>query len=390
MKIRNVLVEGVGGIQKIELSFHPQMNIICGPNGIGKTTVLESIAHMFTASNTTVLKRNVKATQSRILITIENDESENLQHTVSFNSFSPEIQNEITGLYKNSDKLFSVKTTRLFGYQPLQAVSKDTKKDLYQNYSAASLGISFNDVKNWFVNRYLYSAHSGALTQEQISNLEFAKTCFSFLNKDFSFSRVDASSNEIMVNTPSGEIYYEYLSSGFKSILSILFGIIKEIEYRFSEPRLLAEKFDGVVLIDELELHLHPEWQKYIVNILKEAFPLAQFITTTHSPHVIQTAAPNEIIALGFEGNTVVQRELPQSEYGFKGWTVEEVLSDVMGMGTTRTEEFNNLINKFEQSIDSEDYKSAKESFDELNLMLHPQNHLRKLLSFQLAGVKGE
>ncbi|RDV15844.1 recombinase RecF [Pontibacter diazotrophicus] len=390
MKIQQIQIVGVGGIQNLDLNFHNQMNIICGPNGIGKTTALESIAHLFSYGETSILKRNVKAENSLIKIYIQNDTGSLQNHSASFSAFTPEKRTTIQGLHQFSNKLISLKTTRLFGYQPLQSITKDSKKEQSQLFNDAKSGISFTDVKNWFVNRYLYSAHPGALTTEQMNNFVFAKTCFSFLNKDFAFSRVDASSNEIMVNTPSGEIYYEYLSSGFKSILSILFGIIKEIEYRFTEPKLQAKDFNGIILIDELELHLHPEWQGKIISILKKAFPLAQFITTTHSPHVIQAADPNEIIALGFKDNHVIQRELPQTEYGFKGWTVEEVLSDVMGMGNTRTEEFNNLIVRFENSIDSNDYLNARLSFDELNLMLHPHNHLRKLLSFQLAGIKGE
>lgn len=104
------------------------------------------------------------------------------------------------------------------------AVSKDSDKPVGVVLEESKNGDSVHDVKNWFVNRYLYSAHSGALTNEQIQNFKLATECFSALNKDFSFSRVNASSNEILVATPSGEIYYEYLSSGFKIISS--FGFI--------------------------------------------------------------------------------------------------------------------------------------------------------------------
>ncbi|MEK5761019.1 AAA family ATPase, partial [Acinetobacter variabilis] len=68
-------------------------------------------------------------------------------------------------------------------------------------------------------------------------------------------------------------MFYEYLSSGFKSIISILFGIIKDIELRFKEPYCNAKDFDGIILIDEVELHLHPEWQEKASSILKKVFP---------------------------------------------------------------------------------------------------------------------
>jgi len=191
-----------------------------------------------------------------------------------------------------------------------------------------------------------------------------------------------------MVKTPAGEIYYEYLSSGFKSCLSILFGIVKELEYRFKNPGIKLDEFDGVVLIDELELHLHPEWQAKISAILQSAFPLAQFIVTTHSPHIIQSAKPEEVIALESDGGRVFKRELPSTKFGFQGWTVEEVLQDVMGMVDTRTQVYSSALNDFEKAIDEENYEKASAAHKKLDGLLHPGNHLRKLLAFQLGEIK--
>lgn len=195
--------------------------------------------------------------------------------------------------------------------------------------------------------------------------------------------------NDIMVNTPHGEIYFEYLSSGFKSIIYLLFSTIKEIEFRFKEQNLKAEDFDGIILIDEIEIHLHPEWQERIVHILKKTFPCAQFILTTHSPHVIQTAEPNQVMALQLDENNNVslRTDLQTSKYGFKGWTVEEILYDVMGMHTMRSEMYHNLIEKFGKAIDNENEEEAKSIYAELEQLLHPRNSQRKLLSFQLAKI---
>jgi len=197
------------------------------------------------------------------------------------------------------------------------------------------------------------------------------------------------STNDIMVNTPQGEIYFEYLSSGFKSILFLLFSAIKEIEFRFKEHNLKAEEFDGIFLIDEVEIHLHPEWQEQIVSILRNTFPKAQFILTTHSPHVIQTAEPNQILALQLDEseNVVLRTDLRTNKYAFKGWTVEEILYDVMGMKTLRTEMYRQLIKDFGKAVDDEDVEKATAIFAELNKLLHPRNPQRKLLSFQLAKI---
>lgn len=387
MKVKTLKILGVGGIEELELKFDPTLNVICGPNGVGKTTILECIAHMFSHGETSILKRNVKHDSSTISMSVENQGTE-ISSEISFTAFEPNKNVQVSGLHQFSQYLLSLKTTRTFHYIPLQSIGRDPEKQAHILWRDATGGIALNDIKNWFVNRYLYLPHSGALNDAQISNFELARKCFSVLNEDFTFSHVAASTNEIVISTPSGKIYYEYLSSGFKSTLSILFGIIKEIEFRFSDPAIRAEDFEGIVVIDELELHLHPEWQAKIAEILIKIFPKIQFIATTHSPHIIQAIEPSQIIALEtIEGKTVL-RELPISKYGFKGWTVEEVLADVMGMLDTRTDIFLSTVDSFSSAIEAEDYAKANEVYSELDKLLHPDNHLRKLLKFQLVSIQ--
>ena len=58
------------------------------------------------------------------------------------------------------------------------------------------------------------------------------------------------------------------------------------------------KKTSGIVLIDEVDLSLHPTWQKRIMGILKEQFPRIQFICATHSPFIIQSLEEGELITL--------------------------------------------------------------------------------------------
>ncbi|WP_375276700.1 AAA family ATPase [Alteromonas australica] len=387
MKIKSLNISGIGGVRDLTLHLDPRMNLICGPNGIGKTTILECIAHLFTAYSTKILRRNVNV-ENGVCKAKVNVDQEDHDVSININDFAPENGSQIRGLSKYAKYLLSLKVTRTFHYSPLPSVSKDTHKDSVAITNEAKTGVNISEVKNWFVNRYLYSAHPNALTENQLANFELAKHCFSILQDGFSFSRVLASSNEIMIRTPSGEIYYEYLSSGFKSCLSIIFGIIKDIEFRFEGDGLKAVDFDGIILIDELELHLHPEWQSKIAEIMINVFPQAQFIVSTHSPHIIQSALPNQIIALTSYNGDVVPRELSDGGYGFQGWSIEEVLVDVMGMTDTRTEAFHRHISDFGKWVSEENHGEASKTFKILDRMLHPANHLRKLLKLQLAGIQ--
>ena len=340
----------------MDLSFNPQMNIFCGPNGVGKTTILEIIAHSFAMGQSNIFKKNVNTEIGKVSIKFESSTG-NFSDVVTYDTFVANQSISLTSSFHGfSNEVISLKSHRNFTYIAIKSVDSDATKEASNLWHDAINGINLIHIKAWFVNRYLYSPHKDALSKEQLNNYELAKSCFSFLNEEFTFSRVDAASNDIMINTPNGEIYYKYLSSGFKSIISILFGIIKEIEFRFVSPRINAEDFEGIILIDEVELHLHPEWQEKIVDVLLKVFPKAQFFTTTHSPHIIQTAQPNHIIALETKNKRTVQRQLPNSDYGFQGWTIEEVLTDVMGMNDNRTEIFKKLISEFEKSIDEENH----------------------------------
>ena len=121
MKIKHLLIEGVGGLESIELEFDDHMNLLCGPNGIGKTTVVEIIAHLFSAGNTTILKRNVNSSSAIINGVIEVD-GVSKEMRIEFDTFVPEVQTSMTGFHQYSKKLFSLKTTRNLQYSPLASV----------------------------------------------------------------------------------------------------------------------------------------------------------------------------------------------------------------------------------------------------------------------------
>jgi predicted ATP-dependent endonuclease of OLD family len=387
MQMVDLHLSGIGGIDALDLQFGRGVNILCGPNGIGKTTIIEAIAHCFVANGTTTLKRNALAEIGSVTASVMMGE-EKRDVTFNIEKFSPRDNSNLHTFHEYSISILYLSINRNITYSPLDAVGRDPPRDSNTVWQETKMGVHFSDAKNWFVNRYLYSAHGEALNETQHLNLKLAKDSFSILNSEFAFDFVDASTNEIMISTPNGKIYYEYLSSGFKSIISIIFSIIKEVEFRFKENRVLAASFDGIILIDEIELHLHPVWQSQIIESLAKIFPYAQFIVTTHSPHVVQAAEPNQILVLERVNGRVQRRAVGTSKYGFKNWTLDEVLTDVMGMESTETNTFTKLMRQFDDAIDHSDSSAAENIFLELDISLHPNNHLRKLLRLQLASVR--
>lgn len=389
MKLKDLSISGVGGIKSLQVNFRPDMNIICGPNGVGKSTLLLAASLPFIYGISTKVKKNIDVEEGAIHLVIE-DEGSIYKHSTAIRNHQPQMYTDIydfTG-YKRG-KLIRFEVNRHFDYQLLSSINADRALTEEEVSQQNNIGVNLLNMKDWFAKKVLFEYAPPGYHPNIQRNLELAKRCISILNPEFSFSRVDSASFDVFVNTPTGEIWYEYLSSGFKSCLSLLLGIIKEIELRFPEERIYAPEFDGVILIDELELHLHPDWQARIVDTLTATFPCAQFIVTTHSPHVIQNAKAHQIIALGSEGNGYVTiREIPDNGFGFSAWTIEEVLLDVMGMESTLSKKLQDQLNEFDRFVDEEKFPEAQKLFDYLDNALHQNSVLRKSLKISLMSIR--
>lgn len=111
---------------------------------------------------------------------------------------------------------------------------------------------------------------------------------------DFSIER-----QEIVARHPQhGELPIAMLSDGIRSMLTLVADIaFRTVKLNPNLGPFAATETDGVVLIDEVDMHLHPAWQQTVLASLREAFPRIQFIVTTHSPQVL-TSVPVECIRL--------------------------------------------------------------------------------------------
>jgi predicted ATP-binding protein involved in virulence len=127
------------------------------------------------------------------------------------------------------------------------------------------------------------------------------------------------------------------LSDGVKAMLSLT----ADIAYRCVQlnPHLVSptKETNGIVLIDEVDLHLHPKWQQTVLNDLQKAFSSIQFIVTTHSPQVVSTVPSHQIRIL--DGNQVYS-----GEAGTKGAESSRILKRIFGTNTRPQNDPNTIL----------------------------------------------
>jgi predicted ATP-binding protein involved in virulence len=151
-----------------------------------------------------------------------------------------------------------------------------------------------------------------------------------------------------------------------------MLAMVADIAYRAAllNPHLgerAAEQTPGIVLIDELDLHLHPKWQRRVVEDLRTTFPQVQFVATTHSPFIIQSLRPGELINL---------EEPTQS--GPPSQSIEDIAEQVMGVEVPQrseryqkmmeaAEEYYRVLQEARATTSPEQRESLKLRLDELS-----------------------
>ena len=173
-----------------------------------------------------------------------------------------------------------------------------------------------NQIREWFVN---FEKLLGEIFQDKDLQLHFNY-------KDYSFK----------ILTKEKEFKFTELSDGFAAVLDIVVDLILKMQHKNQLTR--AYECEGIVLVDEIETHLHLELQKVIMPLLTEIFPNIQFIVTTHSPFVLSSLS--NAVAFDLEHQEIIE---DLTEYSYEslaeGYFGVKTASSYMGMQLGRLEE---------------------------------------------------
>ena len=203
---------------------------------------------------------------------------------------------------------------------------------------------------------------------------------------DFSFKKDGDNEHVVVVFSAGkdGDVRFEELGFGYQTTLTWLVDFCKRMFelYPDADNPLHGE---AVVLVDEIDLHLHPKWQRDLVPTLSKIFPNVQFVVTTHSPHVLQSMEDVNLYVLRRNAESGEIEAERSNVTNFTGWTVEEILGVTMELGDDVLSVAYNAVKKdFEEALRNKDRAAAQRYYERLDEMMRPGNPMRSIYRIRL------
>ena len=163
--------------------------------------------------------------------------------------------------------------------------------------------------------------------------------------------------HQLLIDRDETTVAVTKMSSGERGVLALVLDLTRRLVQANPELKDPVAESEAVVLIDELELHLHPKWQRQIVRKLETTFPRCQFIATTHSPQVIGELAHDRIQVM-VDGGVYS----PTHSFGVDSSRVLEEIMDTL----PRNQEVEELLAHVSREIGRQRYGMARAALAQL------------------------
>lgn len=416
MKLNNIKISNYRCFKEAEIDFDEHTTLIVGKNGAGKTAILDAVAvavSAFLLGIDSGVSRNISKDDARyefhdldgtvdpqhqFPVNIESTgdclDNYNVKWVRSLNSESGNTTvkeaRELTNISKDTqkrimagDKSLILPLISYYGTGRLYAQKKEKKniKSLtefkrqvgYVDCMAAESNEKL--MLNWFQIQTLKSLQEQQRTGivEKSLLLKTVESaickCFERISGTKNASIVfDLDTHRLVLNFESTDgslqkFAMDEMSDGYKNTLSM----IGDIAYRMAvlNPMLgdkVLEETSGVVVIDEIDLHLHPQWQQTIISDLNTIFPKIQFIVSSHAPAVINSVAKEQIRILDNGG---IYMPAAQTY----GRDANSILREVMKV-SERPTDIKQRMNLFYSYMDENNYKEANNVLTEIEAIV--------------------
>jgi len=385
------------GALSLPLDFSERLNVFFGVNGAGKSTVLDSIAIMLSwavsrifspgRSGRPILKTDIANGKSYASIELCCfDEDRNVEWRLSKSRWgyrSTEEKSNLIGLKNFTEPLQDEIILEegninlpLFVYYPVNRTVLDIplrirrkhRFTLFSAYDDALIsGANFRTFFEWFreredlenENRKYRNVLPGLEPEGFVypdPQLEAVRSALKQFLPEFGNLSVRRDPLRMEVEKEGRRLTVNQLSDGEKCLIAMIGDLARRMAIA-NPARERPLEGQGIVLIDEIDLHLHPKWQRMVVGKLLDVFPNCQFVISTHSPHVITHVSPDDLYRLKLiDGGIIATR--PTESYGKN---VDRILEDLMGLETTRPDAIKIKLRDIFQKIDGGQLAEASE-----------------------------
>jgi predicted ATP-binding protein involved in virulence len=333
MKLTRLTLKNFRCFDDLEIDFHEQLTVLIAPNGAGKTSVLDAISVVvssFVGAFDMGKAHGFAPTDARYVLVTEGDPTPEQQYPVEVcASFSePALDNQrrqlsgpknkttvkdIAGLSEYGKKLMTETRQQdtglpVIAYYGTGRLWKQHKLMERQKITSASRSMGYEDCLSSSSNYlqmqiWMKSATFAALQEQQMpetypgqpitKQLQAVKTAVNEVLKhsDWYNFHYSISHDELaMQHKDRGILPVSLLSDGVRAMVSMTADLAwRCVKLNSARAEQALESTPGIVLIDEVDMHLHPAWQQQVVGALTSVFKRVQFILTTHSPQVLTT-----------------------------------------------------------------------------------------------------
>ena len=389
-KLKNIKITNFRLFKKLDINFNQDINVIIANNGAGKTTLLDAIALGFGSILThlpnisgigfTNDKRDLRINSNNIkepFLRIELTSTQNIKwDRIDKRDKSKTTAKQIPNGYgikeletfmdtiidsENEGKEYIMPLIMYYGTcrncfdAPLRKVNFQKEFNRFEALSGSLKGASnFFRLFQWFdamENLERREIQNRRDFDYQLPELKNVRKAITSMIKGFQNPRIKNRPLRFMIDRVESDgsitqLQIEQLSAGYKAVLAM----VMDISARMSEANPhLGNQSEAIILIDELDLHLHPKWQQTILSDLRQTFPNAQFIITTHSVHIISSIQKEKLF-------TLKDGHIEKSYLRTYGKSIDELLLSSFEIDSLRYPKVAKKINDLQEFIYSNEY----------------------------------
>ena len=318
-------LKGVGDVE-LSLDASKRVFVFFGSNGVGKTKTLEALLYFSLAQNKNFIPKGhaLKISDSIFQSICLNNSCINVKNALLSESevYLPKIFNQVevksyeSVAYLGAKQRGSSEKSSNYRNKPLGSSEsrRSTHSEFFElaivNGNLDKLGMN-QDIHQWFIERaQSVNPYQKSKDNRQVDIDTVLGALNTLDNRIGKTLDVDGDDN-VYLTIEGQETELNELSSGFISVVKIIQAIVSAFSAFTNEQDLLNVK--GVILIDEIESHLHVEWQTRIIPALKELFPNTTFYIATHSPLVLSQLDEGEAYLLKLGDDNVVRSHVIDS-----------------------------------------------------------------------------